>query len=461
MAMTNVIEDRVMMEEELAELRQRVAMLEEKVSQNDADLLALHDGSCDLSGCTQDEVVQKIIQLVVDKMFFDRVGVFLIDSTRNYLRGAWGVDQKGTVGQIDEIVFPLDVEPRLLSEAAQVALGILPYYLTQDLDGNGKRSVEGDIGANVAVPMRVGKRIVGVLCADNYFTDQPIFEERIGWLMALANQGAAALQNVLTLDDLHDVYGDLLQETLERKMEEALLESSRLVALGQMAAGMAHELNQPLTAISVIAEGTQLLLKQGIEIEPEAHLEWSGDLLVQVERMSNLIKHLRLFARDRSGEPKTEVAINGVVHDALQMIDAQLQNHGIELELELADDLPLVLANGHRLEQVVLNLVANARDALDEKEEGERHVQIRTRCEEEEEEAWIVLEVEDTGGGISEEHQQRLFQPFFTTKDPDKGTGLGLSIAYAIAKDHGGTIECHSEKGAGTLFRVRLPAAES
>ena len=448
------------MKDELAELRQQVAMLEERVRQNDTDLLALHDGSWDLSGRTQDEVVQKIIQLVIDKMFFDRAGVFLIDSTRNYLKGVWGVDQTGRVGRIDEVVFSLDAEPRLLSEAAQVALGILPYYLTQDLDGNGKRSVEGDIGANAAVPMRVGNRIVGVLCADNYFTEQPISQERIGWLMALANQGAAALQNVLTLEDLHDAYGDLLQEALERKMEETLLESSHLVVLGQMAAGMAHELNQPLTAMSVIAEGIPLLLKQGVKIEPEEYLEWSHDLLVQVERMSSLIKHLRLFSRDQASEPKVEVEINGVVRDALQLIDAQLKNHGIELELELADDLPLVLGNGHRLEQVVLNLIANSRDALDEKEEGERRVLIRTRCEEEGE-RWAILEVADTGEGVSEEHQQRLFQPFFTTKDPDKGTGLGLSIAYAITKDHGGSIECRSEKGAGALFRVRLPAVES
>jgi PAS domain S-box-containing protein len=589
--------------EELSFLRTRVAELEGQIQHSGAEQRLPHDGSCDLSGREPDEVVQKIVWAAVDRLFFDRAEVFLIDRQKSCLRGTWGIDQNGDIASNADVVFPLSGESGALSKAALVALGKLPYYLTQGLDHPYRESKEGDIEANLAVPIRAGDRIIGVLVTDNYFTRQPISDERVGWLMALANQGGGALLNVQAFNDIQEAYENLFHEVMERKMEEALresekrfrsiiknvpdiiyrsnrkgeitfiseavcrygyavddllgrpilelfhpedrklvrshieeprngtprsqsfegrllpkgvnyqqidasqmpvflvhienlhtssgeeewlgtqgvarditerkrgeeilLQSSRLVSLGQMAAGMAHELNQPLTAISVIAEGTQLLMKQGIEIAAEDYLEWSKDLLGQVERMSNLINHLRLFSRDYTEEKKEDVAINNVVRTALEMTSAQLQAHSISLGLELEKDLGPVLGNRHRLEQVVLNLVANARDALDEKERrrrqlglqiGEKRLQIRTRrgdCGEK-----ILLEVEDTGQGINEEHQHQLFQPFFTTKEPDRGTGLGLSVSYAIVKDHGGNISCQSQEGKGSRFLVELPESE-
>jgi len=409
--------------DELGFLRMRVTELEKQIQCTDAELQSLHDGSCDLSGRTPDEVVQKIVQAAVDRLFFDRAGVFLIDRKKSCLRGTWGIDQDGNIAPNADVVFPLSGESGTLPEAALVVLGKLPYYLTQDLDHPYRKSQEGDIEANLAVPIRAGDRIIGVLITDNYFTRQPISDERVGWLMALANQGGGALLNVQAFNDIQEAYENLFHEVMERKMEEALresekrfrsiiknvpdiiyrsnrkgevtfiseaicrygysgeellgrsilelfhpedresvrahienpgkeiskdqsfevrllpkgencqqlinsqlpiflmhienlhassgekkwlgtqgvarditerkrgeemlLQSSRLVSLGQMAAGMAHELNQPLTAISVIAEGTQLLMKQGIEIAAEDYLEWSKDLLGQVERRAS------------------------------------------------------------------------------------------------------------------------------------------------------------------------------
>jgi PAS domain S-box-containing protein len=278
-----------------------------------------------------------------------------------------------------------------------------------------------------------------------------------------------AWHNTMLRDERGVIVGTLSsgEDITERKqMEETLLQSSRLIALGQMAAGMAHELNQPLTGISVTAQGYKMLIERGVEITKEGLLEDSVLILEQVERMRQLIEHLRIFSRDRSAEPKEKVLLGDVIYNVLRIIGTQLKSHGIELHLEIAEELPPVLGDPYRLEQVLLNLINNARDALDEKQEqvkrgnlpdwGKR-LRVGTHCAD----GQIIVEVEDTGIGISEMNRQKLFQPFFTTKEPDKGTGLGLSIAYAIVQDHRGTIECQSEEGEGVLFRVVLPAIDS
>jgi C4-dicarboxylate-specific signal transduction histidine kinase len=236
-----------------------------------------------------------------------------------------------------------------------------------------------------------------------------------------------------------------------------LLHSSRLLALGEMAAGMAHELSQPLQVISAVVESAQLGLESGHPPDLEHQQRGNQEVLVQVERMRRLIEHLRTFSRDRSEAPREQVQLNSVVAAALQVTRAQLQNHGIELVLELTPGLAPVWGDPYRLEEVLLNLIHNARDALDEQGEGGaagKRLVLRT---------WqrggqVALEVEDTGKGLGEEERLRLFQPFFTTKPPGKGTGLGLSLAYAIVKDHQGELECHSQPGAGARFRVLLSA---
>ena len=187
----------------------------------DADLMALYNGSYKLSGETQDEVVQKIIQTATTLLPFDRAGVFLRDD--DLLRGAWGVDEKGRVVPIPNTVFPLYPErPEDLTETARIALGEREFFLSQDLDGEGRRSVEGDIKANVNVPMRVENQIIGVLAADNYFTGQSILREQATSLMILANQGAIALEHAR-------LYGNIQAEIMERRcVEEELEQEYRL-----------------------------------------------------------------------------------------------------------------------------------------------------------------------------------------------------------------------------------------
>lgn len=202
------------------------------------------------------------------------------------------------------------------------------------------------------------------------------------------------------------------------------------------------------------AEDVYLRLLDGIALPGEQLQEMMQDVLAMVERMGEIIEHMRVFSRDTSQEPGSRLSLNGVAESALKLLWAQLRNHGIGVEVELAADLPVVMGHAHQLEQVVVNLLTNARDALDALEGGTKHLAVRSRQEGD----WAILEVEDSGVGMDEETQARVFEPFFTTKPANRGTGLGLSVSHAIVEDHGGNLRCRSQVGKGAVFQLTVPA---
>ena len=294
------------------------------------------------------------------------------------------------------------------------------------------------------------------------------YERPLAW--GGKERGRLALFSSVALDEtqeralLDETAADVAGALEARELEMSLLQSSRLVSLGEMAAGVAHELNQPLDVISMVAEDVYLRLTEGVSLPQEELTSMMRDELAMVERMSETIEHLRIFPRDTSGEPDVRFDVNETIHASLKLIEAQLKNHGIALSLNLDEHLPPVFGHPHQMEHVLLNLLTNARDALDEKaaqmdEQRERRLQIRTRYEAEGKRP-VVIEVEDNGIGIKEADLPRVFEPFFTTKAADHGTGLGLSISYAIVQNHQGEIACESQGGKATLFQVRLPAVE-
>lgn len=252
----------------------------------------------------------------------------------------------------------------------------------------------------------------------------------------------------------------LLEETVDhlihaletRELEAQLLQSARLISMGQMAAGVAHELNQPLGAISNVVNDVYLRLKDGIALSEEELSQMMQQSMGVIKRMSETINHLRIFSRDEAQAPPEPFDLNTVVESSLTLIGTQLKNHGIGLHLNLDTNLPELLGHAHQIEQVVVNLLSNASDAVDKKESNKR-IEVKSFCDK----GHIVLEVKDNGEGIAEENLSRVFEPFFTTKEADQGTGLGLSISYAIVKNHGGHIVCESVLGQETVFRVMLP----
>ncbi len=249
-----------------------------------------------------------------------------------------------------------------------------------------------------------------------------------------------------------------ITEVVEK--ETQLIQAGKMTTLGVMAAGMAHEINQPLNVIQVCADMLVKLIERGQEVSREDIKTIAGDIVASVERASGVIKHVRDFAR-QSEPVKTRVNINDPINDVFKVLGHQLKAHEIEVSLELAPELPPVMAEHNRLEQVFINLVSNAIDAMDEKAaraEGrrvEKRLTIRSFAGGDK----VVVQVADTGIGMTDEVKQKIFEPFFTTKKVGKGTGLGFSISYGIVKDYDGTIEIDSQAGEGTTFTLSFPAA--
>lgn len=243
---------------------------------------------------------------------------------------------------------------------------------------------------------------------------------------------------------------------LARKQEEQLVHSTRLAEMGEMAAGVAHELNQPLTGIKNYARNAAFMIEEGVA-HPEEVKENLRMIAGQVDRASKIINQMRELAR-RTERVFAPVDINRTLRESVEFVMPQLKLSGVETVFDLAPDLPNVMGDRIRLEQVFLNLLTNARHAMEES--SERTLAIRTRHDPTA--RWpVVVEIADTGKGFAPDVAEKLFTPFFTTKQTSHGTGLGLSISLSIVKDHQGMIEAAGSEGRGAVFTVRLPAHDA
>jgi PAS domain S-box-containing protein len=245
-----------------------------------------------------------------------------------------------------------------------------------------------------------------------------------------------------------EVYRDI---TGQRLIQSKLLQTEKMAALGQLVSGIAHELNNPLTSIQGYA---QILLGRRGASERAADVR---KISQQAERATRIVKNLLLFSRETKPERRA-VNLNEVVERTLSLRSYELKLENIEVELALDPGLPNTLADGAQLQQVVLNLMVNAEQAIAQ-ERGEEprqgHIQFRTRRLPGDR---IAMEVSDDGPGIPPEAVPRVFDPFFTTKPAGVGTGLGLSIVYGIVQEHGGEVTAESHPGQGAILTVELPA---
>ena len=251
-----------------------------------------------------------------------------------------------------------------------------------------------------------------------------------------------------------------ITESVEK--ETQLIQASKLTTLGQMAAGIAHEINQPLNVIQVCADFFLKMIDRGQSIDEDDLKSMAADIGRNVQRAAAIIQHMRDFAR-QSGVTRSKIDINDPIRDVFKVLGHQLRVHEVELSIELDPDIAPIMADHNRLEQVFINLVTNAVDAMDEKrgwpeyDNVEKLLRIRSFLEN----GFVVVTVSDTGIGMSDEVLAKLFEPFFTTKDIGKGTGLGVCISYGIVKDYGGSIEIESKLGEGTTFKLKFPAAKT
>jgi PAS domain S-box-containing protein len=231
------------------------------------------------------------------------------------------------------------------------------------------------------------------------------------------------------------------------KLEESLQQSEKLSSIGLLAAGVAHEVNTPLTGVSSY---TQMLLGMVPETDPKHAL--LQKMHRQTERASNIVGNLLNFSRAGNTADFVEIDVNKLLNDTLQLLEPQLRTSNVEILQNYNDIPPVVIGNGGKLQQVCTNLILNARDAMF----GGGMITLTTSIGDNGD---VTVEVADTGEGISQENLSKVFDPFFTTKGVGNGTGLGLAVTYGIVQEHGGTIEARSEEGRGATFTLTFPAA--
>jgi PAS domain S-box-containing protein len=258
-------------------------------------------------------------------------------------------------------------------------------------------------------------------------------------MVAVGRQLATTIEKVRLYEETCRAYEDL------RRTQEQLLQSEKMSAVGQLIAGVAHELNNPLTAILGYA---QLLESEGLN---DRATDFVRKLFKQAQRTHRVVQNLLSFARQRTPQ-KQDIDLRKIVDETLALRDYDLKVNNIQLERETSVDIPAVTADPHQLEQVFLNIINNAVDAILEGGKGGRlKVKIHSV------DGQVRVEFLDSGVGIKDPN--RIFDPFYTTKTVGKGTGLGLSICYGIIKEHGGDITAHNRPEGGAVVEVRLPAS--
>ncbi|MCP3979720.1 MAG: PAS domain-containing protein [bacterium] len=335
------------------------------------------------------------------------VGLLLLDDEgriqawNRALEDAYGTDRAAAVGRSLDDVFPLHVARRIRGESRAAAVSDEARIFQLGLvNPRGQRLI-----VNMAISPAAGRDAAGA--------------------------------TVVTFDDVSQ----------RVKLEEQMLRQERLASLGMMAAGVAHEINTPLTGISSYA---QMLIE---ECSPDApQVETLRKIENETTRAARITHSLLNLARPAGGTAET-VDLNETTHEVLQLFEPQLRGCRIDMHVDLQPGLPVLRGDRGKLQQVLLNLLINARDAVD----GSGSISVATRLAG----AKIVLEVADDGRGIADEDLPRVFDPFFSTKRRGRGTGLGLSVSYGIVQEHEGDIQVESRPGECTRFRVELPALMS
>jgi signal transduction histidine kinase len=248
-----------------------------------------------------------------------------------------------------------------------------------------------------------------------------------------------------------------------RNKDEVLIQSGKLASLGEMATSIAHEINQPINVIKLIATGLLRQFSKNNVVETELLKDELKTINQQIVRLQKIIMHMKMFARKRFDINIPPIEINKPISDSFLLIGQQLHAHSIEVDLQLKENLPLIKVEATQLEQIIINLVHNARDALDEKElklsdkdkkEFHKKIEIKTYSHKRD----VCIEVSDNGAGMSPETLDNIFEPFYTTKDSIKGTGLGMSISYNLIRNMYGDISVKSSSGEGSCFLIKIPA---
>jgi len=382
-----------------------------------------------------DERLYRIVEAMRGTLKYENFGFLFVDQAEQVLRvhpSYYGVSRQF----IEETRIPLG--QGITGCVAQT--GQARYVPDVSQTPEFIRVPGSDTRSEMCVPLKIGDKVTGVVNVESAQPDAfSPDDQRI--LTTLAAQVSLLIQNALLYRQVQEQLAEL------QRTQAQLVLTAKLGAVGELAAGMAHEINNPLTTILGNAE--LLLRKAKANGEPAGGVE---SILRAAQRANRVMRNLLDFSRQEAYDWEP-CDINATLEQALALLAYQLERGRIVIHKEFASDLPWAKASRHHLEEVWVNLLLNARDALAQRPEP--RIYLRT-CRDGRDD-WLRVEVEDNGVGIAPENLPRIFDPFFTTKPPGQGTGLGLYVAYQVIHRHGGTIEAHSLVGQGTKMVVRLP----
>ena len=295
----------------------------------------------------------------------------------------------------------------------------------------------------LVVPLRFDRALTGFFVLQSRITVESWSQDDLEILETLASHVSLCIQNARLYQRLMDQY-EALQTAQTR-----LVQTEKLATMGQLLAGVAHELNNPL---SVVLGQAALLAEMTIDGPMAAR---AAKICQAAERCARVVKNFLSLARQHPPERRF-VQLNQIIQEAVELLAYPLRVDNVDVRLALAHDLPTLWADPHQLHQVMVNLIANAQQAMHETPQR-RQLTLSTRFKPVSQR--IMVAVADTGPGIPPELREQIFEPFFTTKPPGAGTGLGLSLCQGIVEGHEGTIHVESQPGQGAVFVVELPAA--
>jgi signal transduction histidine kinase len=392
-----------------------------------------------------DEILRLVLEGVTKNIGFDRARLYLVNEKLNALecKMAVGIDED----RIKGITLRLDPEDSVVARSISEKQPFIIPDINQDPRVNPILKEKFNLHSLVVVPLLAKQRAFGAIAADYVEANKNITKETLDSLMAFAQQAGLAIHNAFMYQELK-TFSQQMEEKIQkttadlRKTEAQLIRSEKLAALGQLAAGIAHEIRNPLTSINILIHSLTETLPT--EDSPREDLEVIEE---EIHRINEILDQFLRFAKPTP--PLLEKGdVLSIIEETLQLLRPQIEKQQIAVRKDFQALLPIPM-DSEQMKQVILNLLLNAVQAMSKG--GNLVLKGHTS----EDDRWIKLSVQDSGVGIPGEDMDKLFDPFFSTKEG--GIGLGLSIAHRIIDQHHGKIEVESTPGEGTLFTVWLP----
>jgi signal transduction histidine kinase len=392
-----------------------------------------------------DEILRLVLEGVTKNIGFDRARLYLVNEKRNILecKMAVGIDE----GKIKEITLPLDPEESVVAKSIFEKRPFVIPDASRDSRVNPVLQEKLNLQSLVVIPLLAKEKPLGAIAADHTEPGKNITRETLESVMTFSQQAGLAIHNALMYQELK-VFSQQMEEKIQkttadlRKTEAQLIRSEKLAALGQLSAGIAHEIRNPLTSINI-------LIHSLTENLPTEHSRWEDLKVIEEEilRINEIVDQFLRFAKPAS--PLLEKTnLIPIFEEILQLLRPQIERCRIVVKKEF-EPLPLITVDKEQIKQVILNLLMNAIQAMT----GGGKLGMTGRLSKDG--YWVELAIQDSGVGIPPEDIDKLFDPFFSTKEG--GIGLGLSIAHRIIDQHHGKIEVESTPGKGTLFTISLP----